>query len=151
MSIRILMTASLLPPPPLAPGARVALVAPAGPLRGEEDLSRAVANARSLGWEPCIGSHALARVGYLAGDDDARLADLQAALDDRDVDGVWCLRGGYGAMRLLDRLDWSAFRARPKALVGFSDVTALHAAAGRAGAISYHGPTARGTLSDFSR
>lgn len=145
------MTASLRPPPPLAPGARVALVAPAGPLRGEEDVACAVGNARTLGWEPHVAPHALQRVGYLAGDDDARLADLQAALDDPDVDGVWCLRGGYGAMRLLDRLDWTAFRARPKALLGFSDVTALHAAAGRAGAISYHGPTARGALTDFSR
>jgi muramoyltetrapeptide carboxypeptidase len=79
----------LLRPPPLAPGARVALVAPAGPLRGEEDVARAVANARSFGWEPVVGAHALGRTGYFAGHDADRLADLNAALRDPNVDAVW--------------------------------------------------------------
>ena len=146
------MPASLVSPPPLATGARVALVAPAGPLRDERDLERAIANTRALGWEPVVGDHAMRRAGYLAGSDEERLGDLQRALDDPTIDGVWCLRGGYGAMRLLDRLDLRAVGARPKALLGFSDVTALHAALGRcAGVVSYHGPTARGALTAFSQ
>src|SRR5688500_696999 len=56
-------------PPPLASGARVALVAPAGPLRGRADLDRAIANVRDLGWDPVIATHALARTGYFAGTD----------------------------------------------------------------------------------
>jgi muramoyltetrapeptide carboxypeptidase len=139
-------------PPPLAPGARVALVSPAGPLRGPADLERGVANARALGWDPVVGEHALARDGYFAGDDAARAADLNAALRDPSVDGVWCLRGGYGAMRILPRLDLAALAARPRALIGYSDITALHAAVGRAtGLVSYHGPTARAVLTPFSR
>lgn len=139
-------------PPPLAPGARVALVAPAGPLRGPEELARAVANARALGWEPVTAPHALARVGYFAGDDARRAADLNAALCDPRIDGVWCLRGGYGAMRILPAVEWDALVRHPKAILGYSDVTALLAAAGRhAGLVSYHGPTARATLSAFSR
>jgi muramoyltetrapeptide carboxypeptidase len=139
-------------PPPLAPGARVALVSPAGPLRGEADLARAVANARAFGWEPSVGAHALARRGYFAGDDAARLADLNAALADDAIDAVWCVRGGYGAMRLLPGVDYDALRRRPKPIVGYSDVTALHAAAGRvAGLVSYHGPTARAELTGFTR
>jgi muramoyltetrapeptide carboxypeptidase len=68
------------------------------------------------------------------------------------VDAVWCLRGGYGAMRILPAVDWGALASRPRALVGFSDITALHAAAGRhAGVASYHGPTARAVLTAFSR
>jgi len=68
------------------------------------------------------------------------------------VDGVWCLRGGYGAMRILDGVDYDALRRRPKPLLGYSDITALHAAVGRrAGIATYHGPTARAVLSDFSR
>src|SRR5690349_9010102 len=89
-------------PPLLAPGARVALVSPAGPLRGEGDLVRAVDNARSFGWEPVIGAHARGRTGYFAGTDAERLSDLNRALADDRIDAVWCLRGGYGAMRLLE-------------------------------------------------
>src|SRR5829696_1989220 len=110
-------------PPRLAPGARVALVSPAGPLRGEEDVARAVDNARGFGWEPVVGEHALARSGYFAGPDEARLADVNRALADDAVDAVWCIRGGYGAMRLLDALDYAALARRPKALIGYSDVT----------------------------
>ena len=142
----------LLAPPALGPGARVALVAPAGPL-SEADLARAVANARSFGWEPVVAPHALAHADYFAGDDAARLGDLNAALADRSADAVWCLRGGYGAMRILDGVDYAALARRPRALVGFSDVTALHlACAARVpGVVTFHGPTARGALTAFSR
>lgn len=139
-------------PPPLAPGARVALIAPAGPLATNAELDCAVANARALGWEPVIGASALARQGYLAGSDRDRLADLNGALADRSIDGIWCLRGGYGCMRVLDGIDYDALRRRPKAIIGYSDITALHLAlAARARVVSFHGPTARGTLTEFSR
>jgi muramoyltetrapeptide carboxypeptidase len=142
----------LIRPPRLEPGARVALVAPSGPLRGEAELARAIANVRSFAWEPVVADHALARTGYFAGADDERLIDLQRALDDDSIDAIWCLRGGYGSMRLLDRLDFAALVRRPKALLGFSDITALHCAAQCvAGVISYHGPTARAELTEFSR
>lgn len=146
------MPTALLAPPALDAGARVALVAPAGPLSAE-DLARAEANARSFGWEPVVGAHALARADYFAGADADRLADLDRALADPTVDGIWCLRGGYGAMRLLDGVDYGALAARPRALVGFSDITALHlACAARVpGIVTFHGPTARGVLTPFSR
>src|SRR5690242_6224569 len=138
--------------PTVTAGARVALVAPAGPLRGEEDLQHAIENARRLGWEPIAGPHALARDGYLAGSDDQRLADLNAAIADERVDTIWCIRGGYGAMRILDRVDYGALRQRPKPLIGYSDITALHAAIGRrCDLVSFHGPTARAALTSFSR
>ncbi|HEU4721898.1 MAG TPA: LD-carboxypeptidase [Gemmatimonadaceae bacterium] len=139
-------------PPLLSAGARVALVAPAGPLRGPEELDNSVANARSLGWEPIPGANVLARHDYLGGTDAERLQDLNAALADDRIDAVWCVRGGYGAMRLLPHVDWASLTRRPRALIGFSDVTALHAAAStRCGLVTYHGPTARGALTDFSR
>jgi muramoyltetrapeptide carboxypeptidase len=139
-------------PPALSAGARVALVSPAGPLRSPDELDLAVAQARSLGWEPVVAKHALARAGYLAGDDAVRAADLNAAFHDDKVDGIWCLRGGYGAMRLLRTLDYAALERRPKALIGYSDITALHAAVGaKCGIVTHHGPTARSALSDFSR
>ena len=105
-----------------------------------------------MGWEPIVGVNVLARRGYFAGSDDERLTDLDRALRDPGIDGVWCARGGYGAMRLLESLDYAALARRPKPLLGFSDITALHAAIEtRSGIVSYHAPTARGALSAFSR
>jgi muramoyltetrapeptide carboxypeptidase len=139
-------------PPALSAGARVALVAPAGPLRGAEELDASIANASTLGWEPVTGPNVHARRGYLGGTDAERLEDLNAALASDDVDAVWCVRGGFGAMRLLPYVDWASLNRRPRALIGFSDVTALHAAAStRCELVTYHGPTARAPLTDFSR
>ena len=139
-------------PPALGPGARVALIAPAGPLRGPDELTASVAHAESLGWEAVPGPHALRRDGYLAGSDAERLLDLNAALQDDRTDAIWCVRGGYGAMRILDGVDYDAMRRRPKTLIGYSDITALHAAFGvRSGVVTLHGPTARGELTAFAR
>ena len=132
--------------------ARVALVAPAGPLNGEHDLERAKDNVRSFGWVPVVGANVLGRNGYLAGSDGARLADLNDALVDDAIDAVWCIRGGYGVMRILETVDYAALRRRPKPVIGYSDITALHAAiATRCDVVTFHGPTARAQLSNFSR
>jgi muramoyltetrapeptide carboxypeptidase len=139
-------------PPLLSEGARVALVAPAGPLRNDVELARAIENVRSFAWDPVVFEHALARDGYFAGTDEQRAADLNAALRDDAIDAVWCLRGGYGTMRILDAIDYEAAARRPKPVIGYSDITALHSAlALRSEIVTYHGPTARGTLSPFSR
>ena len=127
------------------------MISPSGPLQGPHELARAVATAESLGWEVAVGQHALRRTGYFAGDDAQRGDDLLDALQDDRIDGIWCLRGGYGAARLLPRLSVELLQRFPKALLGYSDITALHAAWQHAGLVSYHGPTARAPLSDFSR
>src|SRR5438093_4906354 len=101
------------PYPRLEAGARVALVAPAGPLRIPIDLDRAMDNARTLGWERVIGEHVRAKKMYFAGADEERLSDLNAAIRDDSIDAVWCLRGVYGAMGLLEGVDYSALRRRP--------------------------------------
>jgi muramoyltetrapeptide carboxypeptidase len=137
---------------PLAPGARVALIAPAGPLQKEDELPRAIENARTFGWEPVVGHNAEQRLGYLAGDDRARLEDINRALQDPAIDALWCLRGGYGLIRILDGIDYHALETNPKPIVGYSDITALHAAVQRkCWLVSYHGPTAREPLTPFSR
>jgi muramoyltetrapeptide carboxypeptidase len=139
-------------PAPLTSGARVALIAPSGPLRSESDLERAVASAREFGWEPVVGNHVLEHDGYLAGSDAHRLADLNRFAADPSIDAIWCIRGGYGAMRLLHGIDYDAWRGSTKTLIGYSDITALHSAIGpRADLVTYHGPTARGTLTEFTR
>lgn len=141
----------MIPYPALKKDSRVALVAPAGPISMPGDLDRAQKNARRLGWEPVVGEHVREREGYWAGSDQERLADLNLAIRDDSIDAVWCLRGGYGAMRLLEALDYDALRRRPKAIIGYSDITALHCAiAVRCGLASIHGPTARSTLTEFA-
>jgi muramoyltetrapeptide carboxypeptidase len=141
----------MLPYPAVKAGSRVALVAPAGPLKIPNDIDRALANCRVMGWEPVLGEHVRERQSYFAGHDDERLVDLNDALRDDTIDAIWCLRGGYGAMRLLEGFDYAALRKHPKALIGYSDITAFHCAVStRCGLSSIHGPTARGKLTPFS-
>ncbi|ELS57788.1 putative Carboxylpeptidase [Streptomyces viridochromogenes Tue57] len=138
----------LVRPSRLAPGARVAVVAPSGPVP-EERLQAGLDVLRGWDLDPVVAPHVLDRheeFGYLAGRDADRAADLQSAWCDPSVDAVLCARGGYGAQRMVDLLDWEAMRAAgPKVFVGFSDITVLHEAfATRLGLSSLHGPMAAG-------
>ncbi|MFE4410527.1 LD-carboxypeptidase [Streptomyces sp. NPDC056821] len=138
----------LVRPTRLAPGARVAVVAPSGPVP-EERLQAGLDVLRGWDLDPVVAPHVTARHGtfdYLAGTDRDRAADLQGAWCDPSVDAVLCARGGYGAQRMVDLLDWEAMRAAgPKVFVGFSDITALHEAfATRLSLVTLHGPMAAG-------
>lgn len=133
-------------PPRLRPGAAVALIAPASPV-SDEKLEKALANLAALGFRVKEGASLRARHGYLAGPDEARLADLHRAFADPEVEAVWCVRGGYGITRLLPYLDYSVIKKNPKLFIGYSDVTALHLAIGqKTGLTTFHGPVA---ASDF--
>jgi muramoyltetrapeptide carboxypeptidase len=104
-----------------------------------------------LEWEPAVARHARGRSGYFSATDAERLVDLNAAIADPENDAVWCLRGGYGSMRILPRIDLAPLRERPRPLIGFSDNTVLHLLAIRAGIVSFHGPhPGAKDLSDFS-
>ena len=106
---------------------------------------------RAFGCEVVRGRHLLERCGYLAGDDAERLADLQWALDDGGVDAVWCVRGGYGMTRILPSVSFRRFAELPKPVIGYSDVSALHAAiASQVGVVSFHAPVARAELPAMS-
>lgn len=138
-------------PPLLAAGSHVALVSPAGPFRDDPELERAKANVRRFGWEPVVMTNARARDGYLAGTDEQRARDLNNAIADKEIQAIWCLRGGYGTMRILDTIDYQPLQRNPKALIGYSDVTALHAAFGKfANLVTFHGPTARQVIPRFA-
>lgn len=96
-------------------------------------------------------TNARARDGYLAGSDDQRARDLNNAIADPEIQAIWCVRGGYGAMRILDALDYESMKRTPKTLIGYSDVTALHAAFGRCSdLVTFHGPTARQAIPPFA-
>lgn len=135
------MAESILPPP-IRAGGRLAIVAPAGPFDRQE-LFRGLAWLRTR-YELAVRTDVLSRHGYLAGSDARRLAELGRAMTSPDVDAIVCARGGYGSTRILEGLPWDAFVARPKWLVGFSDVTALHLEANARGVATVHGPNVTG-------
>ncbi|HSJ31584.1 MAG TPA: LD-carboxypeptidase [Longimicrobiales bacterium] len=131
-------------PPRLREGSRVALIAPAGPVAGER-IDVALDRCARLGLVPVLGAAARSRHGgYLAGSDDDRLEDLQWALTSPEIDAVWALRGGYGTMRLLQRVDLSPLVSRPRPYIGFSDNTAIHLALLARRVVSFHAPHAGG-------
>lgn len=116
------------------------VIAPSGPIPRER-LDRSLAYLRQRHGRPTLADNLETRTGYFAGDDSVRLQALHAALRDEQAEVIWAIRGGYGATRLLDRLDPGLLRARPKLLVGFSDITALLCwAFVTSGLASIHGP-----------
>lgn len=115
-------------PRPLSPPTRVGLIAPAS---FPADMTRIEAGIEVMAQRGLTVERFRtpgAGRGYLAGSDDERAAELNHFLRRTDIDALICVRGGYGCMRLLDRIDWDAARAHSKLLVGYSDITALHLA-----------------------
>ncbi|MEV0398024.1 LD-carboxypeptidase [Polymorphospora rubra] len=129
-------------PAALRPGDTVMLVSPSGPTRPER-VARGIELLTGWGLRPVLAPNVYARQGYLAGGDELRAADLNAAFADPEVRGVLCTRGGYGAQRVVDLVDMAAVRADPKVVAGFSDITALQFALWRGARLAtVHGPGA---------
>jgi muramoyltetrapeptide carboxypeptidase len=127
--------------PPLPQHACLGVIAPAGPPRAGT-LEQVVPMIERLGFRAKVfpGCAGPAFLGHLAADDERRLADLHQALADPGVDAVIALRGGYGCMRLLDRVDRELLSRCPKPLIGYSDLTALIALRQQLGLASWHAP-----------
>lgn len=124
-------------PRPLVNGDKIAIVSPAS-IINPEYVSGAVDVLRRLGWNPYVAPHALGASGSFSGTVSERLADINQALDDPEVRAILCSRGGYGAVHLLDKLDSNAFKKDPKWIIGFSDISALHAYASHHNVASIH-------------
>ena len=137
-------------------GDTIGLIAPSGAMRTEGAIERAVAETERMGFKVKLGESAGKKYGYLSGTDEIRARDINAMFADDEVDAIFCIRGGYGAMRILDKLDYDLIAKHPKIFVGFSDITALHIALlNRCGLATFHAPMAvgwsNGPLDDFSR
>ena len=138
-------------PVPVNPGDTVALVSPSSATDERLSLQLAQEAMQALGFKVRTGEHYAARRGHLAGSDAGRAGDLNAMFADDDVRAIVCVRGGSGAARLLPLLDYDAIRAHPKALLGYSDITALHnALLSQAGLVSFHGPIGSGSWNAFN-
>ena len=127
-------------PKSLCKGSRVALIAPAGPVSPEK-LGPSVRAVEELGLIPVIFESCRSTHGYFAGCDKLRADDINTAFADKSIDGILCIRGGYGAQRLMDLIDFDMIRCNPKFFSGYSDVTALHIVLNqRCGFVTYHTP-----------
>jgi len=127
-------------PQAIKPGSKIRIVSPAGKI-DEKFVLPAIKWFEEQGYRVETGKHVFAQHYQFAGTDEQRLEDLQLALDDPDCDVILCSRGGYGTVRIIDKLKLDNFLKNPKWLVGFSDITILHAC------LNGHGiPTIHGTM-----
>ena len=141
----------MIKPKRLRTGETVAVIAPASGL-SREAFDKALQNLESLGLKTKVGKAARGTKGFLAATDQERLDDLHSAFADSEVSAVWCVRGGYGAARLLPAIDYNLIRKNPKILIGFSDITALHLAISQnTGLVTFHGPVAASEPTDYTR
>lgn len=129
-------------PRSLGPGAKIAIVSPSSIIK-PQNVYNALPVLRDRGWEPVVSPHAFDRHGSFAGTADNRYSDLADALTDPEVDAILCSRGGYGAVHLLERLARLPLEETPKWLIGFSDISALHALLTSRGIASIHAPMAK--------
>ena len=130
----------LVKPSMLVPGNTIAVISPSS-RPDPVFLQKGIAWLEDQGFRVVTGKHVLDRRGYLAGRDIDRARDLQEMFVRDDIHAIWCAQGGYGSMRVLRLLDFSAIRKTPKIFVGYSDITGFHAAIQRyAGMVTFHGP-----------
>ncbi len=120
-------TNDLITPPYLQKGDTIAIVAPAGILKNrQETIEKAKNLAESWGLKVVFGKNLFNQNNHFSGTDDERCEDFQQALDNPNVKAIWAARGGYGSVRVLDKLDFSKFKKHPKWVIGYSDITAFH-------------------------
>jgi muramoyltetrapeptide carboxypeptidase len=130
----------ILKPAALRQGDLIGLISPASKIADTSRIDRGVRYLEGLGYRVMIGANATRLYGYLAGTDEERAADIHAMFDHPEVKAIFCIRGGYGAPRLLPLLRYRTILRRPKIFVGYSDITALHLAFWKkAGLVSFHG------------
>jgi len=140
----------LIQPPYLKQGDTVAIVAPSGILKNREDeINKAIALLKSWGLQVVVGKHLYSKANHFAGTDGERCEDFQNAMDDPKISAIWCARGGYGAVRILDQLNFEKLKQHPKWLIGYSDITALHNAFHNEGFESIHGLMCVSLAKDF--
>ncbi|MEP6786931.1 MAG: LD-carboxypeptidase [Acidobacteriota bacterium] len=141
----------MIKPKRLRAGDTVAVIAPASGA-SPEAFERALANVASLGLKAKVGKFARGSNDFFSGTDKERLHDLHSAFEDAEVNGVWCVRGGSGAPRLLPEIDYALIRKNPKVFIGFSDITALHLAISQeTGLVTFHGPVASSEFSEYTK
>ena len=140
---------NLIKPPLLKEGDTIGILAPSGPMEDDTNLKRAIEFFEHRGYKVKLSDNLYSKNRYLAGTDEERLDALHKMFADKSVNAIICLRGGYGAIRLINKVNYDLIRQNPKIFCGYSDITALNAMfLKRAGLATFSGPM---ILSDFGQ
>lgn len=138
-------------PKRLSKGDLVGLVTP-GSSVSEEELADCISKLEGLGFRTTYNDTVLSEYGYFAGPDQERADEVKDMFAREDVDAIWCVRGGYGSIRILDLLDYEVIRQNPKVFMGYSDITAIHTAIYQeTGLVTFHGPVGTSDFNGFSK
>lgn len=139
-------------PEPLKRGDKVFLVCTSSPILGE-DIEKCKEVVKKLGFEPVLGESLFEDIGgYMAGTPEIRVKDLHRAFSDDEIKGIFCVKGGFSASQLLDKLDYELIKNNPKVFVGYSDVTNLNIVFNQKCNLgTFHGPMVKSNMfDDFS-
>ncbi|MDZ7806889.1 MAG: LD-carboxypeptidase [Gracilimonas sp.] len=141
----------MIKPKALKVGDTLGLVAPASPIYQDQVFDEMIDNLEELGFQLKLGDSVQKQYGYLAGKDEERLHDLMTMFKDDEVDGIMCIRGGWGSNRILPKIDYELIRNNPKVLCGFSDITSIHLAINKySGLYTFHGPVGKSVWNKFT-
>jgi len=127
-------------PSKLCPKDKIGIISPASPVE-ESEIKKGIALLKDRGFKIELGENIYARDGYLAGSEEKRIYDLHRMFEDKQIKAIFCSRGGYGSLRLLDKIDYEIIKKNPKIFLGYSDITALLLAINKkTGLVTFHGP-----------
>ena len=122
-----LLKTQLIQPEQLKSGDTISILAPSGVLNNfDNKITKAINIFKSWGLNVVLGNHIYDKNGHFAGTDKNREKDFQKALDNKNIKAIWCARGGYGAVRIIDKLNFDNYLKNPKWIIGFSDITVIH-------------------------
>ncbi len=149
-------------PPSLHKGDSILYVAPAGYVdAGKKYMERSDSLLKSWGYVPVYPKNLFRKHFIFAGTDQERLEELQSALDRPDIKAIWCARGGYGSVRIINKLDFKKFKKHPKWLIGYSDITVLHVLLHKYGfqsvhafmpiSLTHHRPNRKAAINSFKK
>lgn len=146
------MSKPFIQPQHLKAGDSVAIVAPSGILKNrEKEINKAKELLKSWGLYVVIGDNVFNKANHFAGTDDERAEDFQNALDNPNIKAIWCARGGYGTVRMIDKLDYTKYKENPKWVIGYSDITAIHNQLNNEGSESIHAMMCTSLKDDLSK
>ncbi|MES2513585.1 MAG: LD-carboxypeptidase [Bacteroidota bacterium] len=139
-------------PRALRAGDTVAITSPAGAVWDETQIETFSGILKSFGFNVILGKTLTEKFGYFAGTDELRANELNELFANKEVKGIFCMKGGWGCARLLDKINYELIEKNPKVLIGFSDITTLLIAITvKTGLITFHGPVGNSGWNDFTR
>lgn len=146
----------MIKPRAIAKGDTLGLIAPSSPVHKNGQLEEGIKILENQGYKVVVGESCRCKYGYLSGDDNIRANDINKMFSDKNIDAIFCLRGGYGAPRILAKLDYEMIKKSPKLFMGYSDITAIHLALNQeCELITFHGPMVASDMiegfDDFTR